>query len=221
MVQRLRLARAALLLGLAVLPSAAAFAGYKARPWNLRAPDSYSAKLTSEGVTIAVEPFFRDALAAQVFDKSDMVTRGIMPLGIIIFNDNDFPVMVDGSRIELIQEDDHLRTLHPGEVVSRLFQKGSRSILTPQPIPRFPAGGKQNVDALNDFEAKFLSNKVVGPHDKGGGFLYLHLLESKDIPGYLSRSRIYIPDIYRQDRGDKLIFFEFDLKPAIESAPSK
>jgi hypothetical protein len=55
-------------------------AAYKARPWPVRDIESYRAKLTSEGVTIAVEPLFTDELAGQAFDKSDMVTRGIMPL---------------------------------------------------------------------------------------------------------------------------------------------
>src|SRR5437773_11461533 len=70
-------------------------AGYKARPWSIRPLESYPSRLTSEGVTIAVEPLFLDSLAAKVFDKNDMVTRGIMPVAILIFNENDFPVMVD------------------------------------------------------------------------------------------------------------------------------
>ncbi len=44
----------------------------------------------SEAITIAIEPLFTDTLAAQVCDKKDTVTRGIMPLIIAIFNDNDF-----------------------------------------------------------------------------------------------------------------------------------
>ena len=103
-----------------------ALAGYKVRPWNIRSAESYPARMTSEGVTIAVDPLFQDALAAQVFDKNDIVTRGIMPVAVAIFNENDFPVMVQGTSVELITGDDRLRTMYPNEVVPKLFAKGGR-----------------------------------------------------------------------------------------------
>ncbi len=194
-------------------------AGYKARPWSISPPETYPSRLTSEGVTIAVEPLFSDTLAAKVFDKNDMVTRGIMPLAIIIFNDNDFPVMVDGESIELLNGDDHVRTLTPDEVVRRLFSKEKKNVWIPQPVPRLPIQDKSNIEALEDLEHKFLEKKIVEPHKKGGGFLFLHLPESKDIRGYLSRSRIYLREIYRHDTGANMIFFEVDLKPAIDATP--
>ncbi len=194
-------------------------AGYKIRPWVIRARDGYPAALTSERVMIAADPLFKNELAAQIFDKNDIVTRGIMPLGIVIFNDNDFAVAVDGDRIELINGDDHLQTLPVNEVVHRLFQKGSMGNWLP--IPRMPTVDKGNQDALDDFDHKLLGNKEVAPHDKGGGFLYLHIPEAQDPGEYLSKSRVYIPEVTRQDTGEKMMFFEIDLKPAIEAVPAK
>jgi len=189
-------------------------AGYKARPWNMDARENYPASLTSEGVTIAAEPLFSDALAARFFDKDDIVTRGIMPLAILIFNDNSFPIEIDGLSIELIQGDDHIRTLMPSEVAYRLFLKDKS--WTSQPIPRL-SRSQLNTEALEDFEAKFLLTKTVAPHSKAGGFLYVHLFE-KDIASYLSTAFVYIPKVYRQDNGSRLIFFEIPLKAAINAA---
>ena len=93
-----------LLPGLILLWTAGAgMAGYKAREWNAKARELYAASLSSEGVTIAAEPLFTDALAARAFDKKDVVTRGIMPLALVIFNDNDYPrwmlnPLVDSAR---------------------------------------------------------------------------------------------------------------------------
>lgn len=188
------------------------WAGYKARPWNVEARERYSASLTSEGVTIAVEPLFADALAAPVFDKSDILTRGIMPLTIVIFNDNDFPVEVDGLTIELIHEKEHIRTMSPSEVVHRLVRKDKT--WDPQPVPRM-SRSDLNPDALDDFSSKFLMAKVVAPHDKAGGFLYLHVGNSSDLASYLASSVICIPDIYRRDNGSRMIFFEIGLKGGI------
>ncbi len=188
-------------------------AGYKARPWTIRPQESYPCRLTSEGITIAVEPLFKDARAAQIFDKSDMVTRGIMPLAVVIFNTNDFPVTIEGATIELTTGEEHVHTILPQEAVHRLFQKGSGSIWIPS-IPRLPSGEKLDSRALADFEQKFLARKVVPAHEKGGGFLYMHIPGSS-VSDYLVKARLYVPDVYRQDTGQKMIFFEIDTKAAV------
>lgn len=215
--------RSRFLIAMAILglTASALLAGYKARPWQIRGSDAYASRLTSEGVTIAVEPLFRDDLAAVVFDKNDIVTRGIIPLAVAIFNANDFPVRVDAESIELINGDDHLRTLQPGEAVVRAFKKGSKGNWIPNPIPKVPGTGDgRNEEALMDFEHKFLAGKIIPARSSGGGFLYF-LVPSNDPGSYLLASRVYIPDVYRDDTGGQMIFFELDLKPAIEAAPAK
>ncbi len=202
-----------------LLSTSAISAKYESRDWSVRSREDYQASLTSEGVTIAVEPLFKDELAGQVFDKDDIVTRGIIPLAIIIFNDNDFPIEVDGLSIELINGDDRLRTLSPNEVVYRLFKKGDNNVWSPQPMPRVSIDDLDR-NALEDFDKKFLIAKTVEAHDKGGGFLYMHIPDSEDIAAYLSNSTIYIPKVYRLDDGSRLIFFEVELKPALDAVPS-
>lgn len=191
------------------------WAKYKASVWNIGPRENYPACLTSEGVTIAVEPLYTDALAAQVFGKTDMITRGIMPLAIIIFNDNDFPVEVDGMSMELIHNDQRIRSMPPNEAVYRLFRKDKA--WASQPMPGI-SGTDLNVDALEDFDAKFLMDKTVAPHSKGGGFLYLHIPDAGNAVSFLSKSLMYIPKIYRQDDGSRMIFFEIDLAAAVKAA---
>jgi hypothetical protein len=190
------------------------WAGYKARSWSVGDRDNYPASLTSEGVTIAAEPLSTDALAARVFDKADMVTRGIMPLAILIFNDNDFPVRIDGMSVELIHQEEHTRTLTPNEVVYRLFKKDPSWIN--RPLPQV-SRSELNTDALDDFDQKFLMDKTVAPHGTGGGFLYLHILGSKNLASYLSDSVVYIPNVYRLDDGSRLIYFEIELSAAMRA----
>ena len=189
------------------------FAGYKARTWEMGKREDYPASLTSEGVTIAVKPFYTDALAAQVFDKKDMVTRGIMPLAVLIFNDNDFPIEVEGRSIELIKENDHISTMLPYETVYRLFRK-KKGVFS-SPIPK-SSESKVDMNALEDFEQKFLMYKSVAAHDKGSGFLYMHIPDSLDLSSYLSEAVVYIPKIVRQDDGSRLIYFEIELKSALK-----
>ncbi len=170
-------------------------------------------------MTIAAEPLLSDTLAAQVFDKKDIVTAGIMPLAVVIFNDNDFPVRVEAATIELISGSEHTHTLKPGEAVNELFGKGRRTGYG-VPDSRLPGRDSSNPEALKDFVLKFLGDKAVPAHGKEGGFLYIHP-PARDLRSYLSKARLYIPDIYREDNGSQLIYFEFDLGPAIDAVPSK
>jgi hypothetical protein len=185
-------------------------AGYKARDWSPSARDSYAARLTSEGVTIAVEPIIADSFAARLFDKKDIVTRGIMPLAIIIFNDNDYSIEVDPLSIELIRGEEHYRSLAPDEAVNHLFGKAAS--------PLRGSGPKTaNREALDDFSGKFLKDAAIPAHGKAAGFLYIRIYNPRDLPDYLSTATVYIPNIYRGDDGSRLIYFEIDLKTALKS----
>ncbi len=216
MLSAFRKARDRSVVLLAVFLLSASIAGaYKPRPWTLRSREDYPAKLASEGLTIAAEPLFLDSLAGQVFDKSDMVTRGIMPLGVVIFNDNNFAIRLDCSTIEVISGEEHIHSVPPIEAVHQLF-KGGTNILAPSRIPRQSI----NQDALADFEAKSLERTRIGAHERAGGFLYLRI-PLKDVRSYLSGARLYIPDVYREDNGSRLIFFEIELKPALGAVPAK
>ncbi len=196
-------------LGIAFLGSTGIIlAGYKARNWDLNPRESYPASLTSEGVTIAVEALYNDALAARVFDKDDIVTRGIMPLAIAIFNDNDFAIEVDAMSIELIRDDEHSRALKPIDVVNRLFRKDKAGL--GQSLPKVA-----NEKALEDFNDKSLMDREIAPHGKGGGFVYIKIYDPKELVSYLSTATVYIPNVYRMDNGSRLMFFEINLDAAV------
>ncbi|MDR1727770.1 MAG: hypothetical protein LBT74_07585 [Acidobacteriota bacterium] len=211
----------ALALALLLAAAAPAWARYKAPGWEAGPREGYPASLSSEGVTIAVEPLYTDELAARAFDKKDLVTRGIMPFGVVIFNDNDFPVEVDGLSIELIHKergDVHVKTMPPSEVVWRVSRRDKT--WRTQRIPRLEPDGFDK-DMLEDFDGKFLMDATAPPHGKAGGFLYLHLPlgeapSAEEVAAFLSGALLYIPKIYRQDDGSRMIYFEVDLAPAVK-----
>jgi len=188
-------------------------ARYRAPAWEPGPRDGYKAYLTSEGVTIAVEPLYTDKLAASAFDKNDMITRGITPFAVVIFNDNSFPVEVSGLDIELIHKDRstvRIRTMSPNEVTWRLSQRDRRWYA--QKIPRLSQKDLDR-DMLEDFDNKFLLNKVVAPRSSAGGFLYLHLPQSEKAEEFLSDAILYIPRINRLDNGSRMIYFEIPFAP--------
>jgi hypothetical protein len=225
MISRVLLWRfCALVIVLFLLATLATTAGYKARPWTPRAIESYPAQLVSEGITIAVDPLYSDALAAQVFDKPDIVARGIMPLAVIIFNSNDFAIDVDGKTIELLQEEERIRSIDPLLAVERIYvSKPARQvpIAIPIPLPKITVA-KSHAEACQDFKEKFFTLlRHVDPHSTAGGFLFLPITQAANLNKALAVARVYIPNIYRSDNGKSLLFFEIDLKPAVEAATRK
>lgn len=205
-----------------ILITAIAAAGtclaYKAPKWEPNPIESYPAFLTSEGVTIAVEPLYTDELAARAFDKKDMITRGIMPFALIVFNENDFPVDISGMDIELIHRDHpdiSIKTMSPNEVTWRLSQR-DKSWHT-QRIPRL-SQRELDRNMLEDFDDKFMMNKTVEARSTTGGFIYLHLPEDESAAEFLSGAMLYIPKIYRLDDGSRMIYFEISLDPAVTNA---
>ena len=195
-------------------------AAYKARPWKPRPRESYPAQQAGQGLVIAVDPLFRDPLAAQVFDKDDIVSSGIMPLAVVVFNDNDFPVEINAASIELIMGEDHARTMEPERVVPILFKKTRNRSYNPLPIPR-GASSNPTDEPLEDFDHKFLADRTIGAKSVAGGFLYFKVPQTKTLAAALAKGRIYIPEIIRQDNGSRLMYFEIDLQPAVEAAPAK
>ena len=188
---------------------------YKAPAWEPGPRESYKAFLTSEGVTIAVEPLYTDKLAAGVFDKKDMITRGIVPFAVVIFNDNAFPVEVSGLDIELINNahpDVRIKTMSPNEVTWRLSQRDKT--WRTQRVPRL-SQNELDRSMLEDFDNKFLMNKTVAARGRSGGFLYMHPPEKENTLEFLSGSMFYIPKIHRLDNGSRMIYFEISLAPAI------
>ena len=191
---------------------------YKAPAWEPGPRESYPAFLTSEGVTIAVEPLYTDKLAAGVFEKKDMITRGIMPFAVVVFNDNDFPVEVSGLDIEMIhmdRPDIHIKTMSPNEVTWRLSQRDKT--WRTQRVPRL-SQKELDRNMLENFDNKFLLNKTAAAHDRAGGFLYMHLPENESAGEFLSGAMFYIPRIRRLDDGTRMIYFEVSLAAAVRKA---
>lgn len=64
-------------------------AGRQARLRSMHSGESHRASLSGEAVTTAAHPLFNDAPAARALKNREIATRGIMPPGINIFNENN------------------------------------------------------------------------------------------------------------------------------------
>lgn len=223
MTSRMRRGLVRLSLPLAILVALPATAGYKLIRWAPRAIEAYSSQQTNDGITIAAEPLYTNALAAKAFDRKDMLSRGVLPLALIVHNSNDFAVEVSGESVELLMDDERLQTLDPVQALQHLYGARSRVIMpVPRrrsPLPTPPRANLPNVpkDANLDFNQKFFGHKRIFAHSTDGGFLYIPISDSTNLESRLSKARVYIPDTSRYGTGAKIMFFEFDLEAAVRA----
>ncbi len=81
---------------------------------------------------------------------------------------------------------------------------------------------KSHASESRDFTEKFFTFiKRVEARSSGSGFLYLPVARNTNLSKTLTTAKIYIPNLHRADNGKSLLFFEIDLKPAIDAAAGK
>ena len=170
---------------------------------------------TDEGVSAAVDPYDMPD-KAQIFSV-DYREEGLLPIFVILTNDNDQPVSLTGMKAQLITVN---RTKIPpsdtNDVYRRLAHPSSSAGPTiPLPIPRKKVKGAVPRKVMDELEAAQFSAKAVEPHGTQSGFMFF------DVAGIstpLAGARFYITGL--QDvKGNDLMYFEIPLEKYL-SAPS-
>ena len=111
----------------------------------------------------------------------------------------------------------------PEEAVQRIFPSAPpRQVRIPGPIPlpRITVSAS-NAAAVADFKDKYLGIKRIEANSSAAGFIYLPVERVASLRSDLAEARVYIPNLFRLDNGSPLIFFEINLKPAVDAATKK
>jgi hypothetical protein len=205
-------------LSLVVMPlvlASAALAGYKSLKVKVDPAQSYPFHQTQSNVTIAADPYETNEKIRTAFDVKDLEKLGIVPVNIVISNEGEDLISINGEDINLLDDKNRsIQSTAPEEVVQLILNKGkapsSRS-RTPSPIP-LPRREGLRGDAFEietDFRNKALKEVRVAPKTTASGFLFFRL------PGKetrLSRYKIYIPEIKSLKTKQNLLFFEIEFK---------
>ena len=201
-------------------------ARYKTKPFSVSHAKTFAATDSHDGITIAAEPYDQPEKIRQVFD-ADLLRAGYVAVLVVVSNDSDNEIRVDGNSIELTGS--HVDSIWPtptDTVLQDVFfgKHRIRSGAPPIGIGIPGRGGSSRVgnkdfeNARTDFLTKELGDKFVPAHSTAYGFLFY---EARNLVG----RKVYIPDV-RITRssdpkrvGHALLFFEVDLKPAFQGRP--
>lgn len=173
-----------------------------------RPASTYAARQTIDSVTIAVEPYEGREKTKEVFGKTDFGKLGVLPVLVLIANDSDRVLQLDGMRVQLItaqrQKVDPLAAddvLRSGPV--------KRPDMTPRTSPLPGIGrGRRSTGTPGEIEAREFVAPVVPARGSAHGFFYFRMGKGPDrLPG----SKVYITGIRDARTGADLLYFEIGL----------
>lgn len=188
--------------------------GYK--PVEIRAKEAgqYAAHQEFQNLTIAAYPCDTRHKARQLFDTDKFAKKRILPVLIVVENNNDFVVNLDGRAIFLIDSaGTQHRPMHYLDVLADLNNKRRPPISEIEPRAPGRRGNRKrrlaSEEMLSDFEQKAFGDKLIAPYTKDFGVVFYEIpWEGWD----LSKSRFYLPEIYNFSAKEPLIFFEFEAR---------
>ncbi|MDA2928186.1 hypothetical protein MYX78_13330 [Acidobacteria bacterium AH-259-G07] len=189
-----------------VFGSSLLWAKYKIRDIQVKPAEQYSAHQAFQNIVIAAHPCETQAKTLELFDTDKLRKKGILPVLVVVENNNDFAIRIHERDIFFVDQDGtNLPSIPYPEVLLHITLKKSLSDYSTRPELLV----RQVVDRkmIMDFEHKAFGEKLVAPGSSDYGVLFFWLPEEGDLAG----RRLYIPEILDVTNGAQLMFFEFEV----------
>lgn len=187
---------------LATGPAAAAD-GFQVKP-----AAEYNARQEQAGVTVAVQAYTGEQEQKDAFGKAQPYKFGFLPVLLVITNNSDHPLGLEGLKVRLI--DSSREGLEPtsGDDLGYFNPKGHQPKERPSYIP-LPVGrpkAKKGPLAKPEITQREFQAPVVAPKTTAGGFFYYN-----SGIGSLDGAAVYISGIRDMTTGSELFYFEIPL----------
>ena len=177
-------------------------ADYQVKTVPVRAIESYPARATLDGITIAADPYPTDEKSFTAFDVKDLNSRGYFPLHVIIKNTTqDFLSIKTRNVVLVTATGQELYTTSATVLVGDIFKGGQ-------------ATSMKKGSPLVDFTEKELSSRQITPEKVVNGFLFFFSSEPKK--NLFAGSTLRIPEVMDDDSRKALGPFLIPLDPALK-----
>ena len=177
-------------------------AGYKIRNIAVKPAVEYESHQSLQKVVIGARPFDSEEEILSVFDSKKLFQKGIMPVLVVVENNNDFAIRLDGSDMYLSDGGVNLPSIPYPRVLLAITRKKKS---TYSPHEDVLLRDIRNKDMVADFERKSFGEKLIAPHSSDFGIVFFESIQPSD------ETRIYIPNITNLETQEYLMFFEFTL----------
>lgn len=196
----------------------APLADYQIRNVTVLPIDSYPARVTLGGVTIAVDPYSTDEKSSTAFDVKNMNSRGYFPLHVIIRNaSSDYLSLKTRNIVLLTGSGQQLYTTPATIVVEDVIKEGA-AFATPKTKKTNNAAASANMGSpLADFAGKELINRMLEPNSVSDGFLFFFTNQAKR--DLFAGSKLVIPELLNE--GIKKPLGPFTIPVEVEVSPGQ
>src|ERR1039458_4998246 len=179
-----------------LLSIAAAFAADKQTPFKAGPAASFASHQTNDKVTMGVDPYVMGDKVKAAFGKVDPYQNGILPVLVVIENNGDAAIKLDGLRAEYVGPN--------GDRVEATLAHDVRYVRGPQ-RPGVIAGpgapkviGKKNPLDAWEIEGRAFAAQMLAPGQSASGFLYFET-------GLQRGATIYIRGMKEAQSGKELL----------------
>lgn len=178
-------------------------AGYQAQPL-----ESYRARATVGGVTVAVEPYGSDEKSAAAFDLRDLVKRGYFPVYVAIRNETSDYISISTRKVLLSTHFGQSFYTTPAAIVVEDITGGGGFSRTPKSRDAAEGKGGQ-ISLLDALTGKELQNGQVEPGGTVQGFLFFFTPTPRQ--DFFAGSKLTIPGLTNRGTGRDIGPFEIPL----------
>ena len=177
-------------------------AGYKIRNIEIKPAGEYTSHQSLQNVVIGARAFDTEEEILSAFDTKKLYQKQIMPVLIVVENNNDFAIRLSGSDIYLSDAGVNRRSIPYAQVLLAIAKRKKSSY---SPHEDVLLRDIKNKDMVADFERKHFGEKLIAPHGGDFGIVFFELIQLN------AAARIYIPNITNLETQQYLMFFDFDL----------
>ncbi len=181
--------------------------------------DSYPARITIEGLTIAADPYPNDERSYTAFDVKDLNTKGYFPVHLIIRNATQSFITVRTRDIILTTADGQKLYTTPATIVVQDVIKGGLVSKLPKMKSHDQSTSTRSGSPLVDFTAKEMTNRQIEPGAVSDGFIFFYTDDPKK--PLFAGSKLLIPKVTDDDNRKTLGPFEILLDGALSPTAQK
>jgi hypothetical protein len=191
-------------------------ADYQVKTVKALPVESYPARISLGGATIAADPYSTDEKSLSAFDVRDLNSRGYFPIHLIIKNDSQMLLTVRTRDITLVTASGQkLYTTPAAVIVEDVFKSGQFKKL-PLIKSHNKSASTKTGSPLSDFTGKDITNRTIDPGSVSDGFLFFFTPTPKK--NLFRESTLLIPKLEEESTHKLLGPFSIPLEPAFSTS---
>lgn len=182
-------------------------AAYTIKDLQLRPASEYASHQSFQGISIGALPYTTDEKIQEIFDTDKLRQHDLLPVLIVIDNENEFPIGLSEDQIFLVDSaNSQYAPIHFTDVLLEINLDKPLSAYSSRKEILLRKNVKKEM--FLDFEHKSFQEKLIAPLSSDYGIVFFRVAQGSKLQGF----RLYFPEVVNIVTEEPLMFFEFELK---------